>query len=332
MRWLVITYVTLALILAACADDVSDQGGLVVPTGPAATTEPSSTAVPFIEAAECNGDCTLRYVIDGETYDPYCAKVKPELVTSTLVARARDDLEIDDAYAVGGFPMVLAVNVGANFCHNGVKGTIGLFGPGDRGSDPLEVALAFERARCEAFTTADATCETGGSARHSWWDEETQTHHTDYAYFPDVVVNVDNALRVGTGPAWRADPLRVVEEWWNDDVYGLWFLCDPGENREWQYACRVSGRWLSDTRYRLRFMQLTEVNDPPEPNFEGADFVVTVEQTGDGPSWWVTGYTEQALVESYSTVGEQEAAAAWESYWIPTDDVWADVDRYGLGD
>lgn len=86
----------------------------------------------------------------------------------------------------------------------------------------------------------------------------------------------------------------------------------------------------SDARYRLRFMQLTEVNDPAEPNFEGTDHVVTVEQIGGGPSWWVTAYAGHALAGRYEIVGQDLAVEAWEFYWVPTDNVWSWVDRYGL--
>jgi hypothetical protein len=346
----IVTLVAALTLLGACGLGQSDplhdstvpvEGTVITAvsdtTVPPATNEPGITtdtlaedddteAPPELRVAPCSGDCFPALQVGEVTYLVECLWLRPELVTDQVAAEAEPGAGFGNAYVVLGYPLILAIAATRNWCGAAMGGFIALFGPGDGSLTEMENATAFQRTRCEAFVTVPEVCAQGGEARAQRWDATTGTHHTEYAYFPEVVDEIDRSLRAGTGPRWRMDPDAVIEDWWEREE--LTVLC--GEERDWQYACRVGTRWISDTELRVRFLQLTEVNSPPEPNFEGADYVVSLAQLGGGPSWWVTGYEERSLVGAYEAVGEDVALEAWDSYWEGCcDEVWIELGQYG---
>jgi hypothetical protein len=135
---------------------------------------------------------------------------------------------------------------------------------------------------------------------------------TTYWHSEDQIEEVNAALLGGSDPDWRRDRRQVFNRWFNRE---LRFLCDGVERSPSQLDCRFLLR-DDGARYRLQFHNLIEVNQPPDPNFEAAEYEVTVEQLGGGPGWWVTGFTERRLLPLYSAVGA-DATAAWETFFDP---------------
>lgn len=236
-------------------------------------------------------------------YELFCRVVRDDLVSDAVAASANPALTVGEARFVDGYPMLRAIELPAGAvlswpaCRQSGR-FIGAVSLDDDRYSNIETVSAHARAWCEAFEDVPAICAEGGGAT-AVVQERFGVHRTLYAHFPEVVTEIDRRLFAGQGPAWRERPSEVIKRWPEYD--GLDTLCDEMDTRDFQIDCRVGMRSDGDN-FRFLVQVLTKVT-PPEPMFDGEEWIVTLEQQGGGPSWWVTDAERRPLVEMYSTIG-----------------------------